>query len=230
MASDTFQTQNRQTALMQKIMLLAKLWCDHAEGFEPGLRAWELDVGEWERASGTVLADAVNYTVRTNMAPIFLRNSLQLGTYANSVFFHEILDHPRPCQLEMEHLRMMTTGCKLTLSRKARRRAGQTELAQATPATQTSTPARSVVERDTGSKIAGDQVEEHTTATTAQQQQHKQGREQQESQSQRQMQNNWTWCKRVRFQRLPQPCRIPHRHRAHLTLFRATERLDTEKG
>ena len=40
-------TQSRQYALMQKIMIPAKLWCDHADGFEPGLRAWELDVGEW---------------------------------------------------------------------------------------------------------------------------------------------------------------------------------------
>ena len=78
-------TQNRQYALMQKIMLLAKLWCDHAEGFESGLRTWELDVGESKRASGTALADAVKYTVMMNMAPIFLRNSLQLGTYASSV-------------------------------------------------------------------------------------------------------------------------------------------------
>ena len=77
-------TQNRQYALMQKIVMPAKLWCGHAEGFESGLRTWELDVGEWERASGTALADAVKYTVMMNMAPIFLRNSLQLGTYANS--------------------------------------------------------------------------------------------------------------------------------------------------
>ena len=35
-------TQNRQYALMQKIMMPAKLWCDHAEGFESGVRAWEL--------------------------------------------------------------------------------------------------------------------------------------------------------------------------------------------
>ena len=34
-------TQNRQYALMQKIMMPAKPWCDHAEGFESGLRAWE---------------------------------------------------------------------------------------------------------------------------------------------------------------------------------------------
>ena len=39
-------TQNRHYALMQKIMMLAKLWWDHAEGFESGFRAWELDVGD----------------------------------------------------------------------------------------------------------------------------------------------------------------------------------------
>ena len=65
-------------------MTPAKPWCDHTEGFESGLRSGELDVGEWERASGTALASAVKYTVMMNMAPIFLRNSLQLGTYANS--------------------------------------------------------------------------------------------------------------------------------------------------
>ena len=43
---------------------------DHAEGFETRLSSWELYVGEWERASGTALADAVKYTVM-NMAPIF---------------------------------------------------------------------------------------------------------------------------------------------------------------
>ena len=42
-------TQNRQYALMQKIMMLAKFCSDHAEGFESGFRAWELDVGEWVR-------------------------------------------------------------------------------------------------------------------------------------------------------------------------------------
>ena len=69
---------------MQKIMMLAKLRCRHSEGFKSGCRAWELDVGEWERASGTVLAYAVQYSVMMNMAPIFLWNNLQLGTYANS--------------------------------------------------------------------------------------------------------------------------------------------------
>ena len=85
-------TQNRQYALMQKIMMPAKLWCGHAEGFEePGLRA--LDVGEWERASGTALADAVKYTVMMNVAPIFLRNNLQLGAYANSAALRTALLH-----------------------------------------------------------------------------------------------------------------------------------------
>ena len=80
-ASDT---QNRQYALMQKIVMLVKIWCVHAEGFVSGLRAWKLDVGEWERASGTALADAVKYTVMMIMAPNILSNSLQLGTYPNS--------------------------------------------------------------------------------------------------------------------------------------------------
>ena len=84
-------TQNREDALMQKIMMPAKPWCDHAEGFESGLRAWELDVGEWERASGTALADAVKYTVMMNMAPILLRDNLWLGTYANSTALRAVL-------------------------------------------------------------------------------------------------------------------------------------------
>ena len=42
-------TRNRrQYAMMQKIMMTAKPWCDHTEGIESGLRSWELDVGEWD--------------------------------------------------------------------------------------------------------------------------------------------------------------------------------------
>ena len=41
-------TQNRQYALMQKIMMPVKPLCDHTEGFESGLGSWELDVGEWD--------------------------------------------------------------------------------------------------------------------------------------------------------------------------------------
>ena len=49
-------TQNRPYILMQKTMMPAKPLCDHTEGFESGLRFWELDVGERERASRTALA------------------------------------------------------------------------------------------------------------------------------------------------------------------------------
>ena len=57
---------------MQKIMMPAKPWGEHMEGFESGVRSWEQYVGEWERASGTASADAVKYTVMMNMSPIFL--------------------------------------------------------------------------------------------------------------------------------------------------------------
>ena len=84
MASDTQQICARHAESTVRFdPVLAKL-CDDAHGFESGLRAWELDVGEWERASGTALADAVKYTVMKDMAPNLLGNSLQLGTYANS--------------------------------------------------------------------------------------------------------------------------------------------------
>ena len=51
----------------------------------------ELDVGEWERVSGTSLADAVKYTVMMNMTPSHLRNNLHLGTYANSTALRNAL-------------------------------------------------------------------------------------------------------------------------------------------
>ena len=46
---------------------------------------------KWERASGTVLVDAVKYTVMVVMAPVVRRNFLLLGTYANSVAFRTAL-------------------------------------------------------------------------------------------------------------------------------------------
>ena len=114
---------------MQKIMMPAKLWCAQAEGFESGMRAWELDVGEWERASGTALADAVKCTVMMNMAPIFsgtVYGWVHTPTVpvfeklcCNGVTPPETSERIRPCQLEMERAQTMT-GCKSTLSRKAR--------------------------------------------------------------------------------------------------------------
>ena len=69
---------------MQKIMMPAKLWCGHAEGFGSGLRAWELDVGEWERASGTALADAVKVHIDDGSAA--LRTALLQWCYSSRNF------------------------------------------------------------------------------------------------------------------------------------------------
>jgi hypothetical protein len=75
------ETQNRLYALMQKIMSPGS-W--DAGGLELGLRSWELDITEWERVSGTVLNDAVKFTVLMNQAPKALKTTLQLGNYENS--------------------------------------------------------------------------------------------------------------------------------------------------
>ena len=85
----------------------SKLWCDHAEGFESGLRAWELDVREVERASGTALADAVKYTVMMNVAPIFFSGTVHNWEHiptvplfkqpcCNGALHPETLDRIRP--------------------------------------------------------------------------------------------------------------------------------------
>ena len=104
-------TQNRQDSLMQKIMMLAKPWCDHTEGVESGLRSWELDVEEWERAYGTALADAVKCTVMMNMPRFFLETvcswvhmptaQLFVQTCCNGVTPLETLERIRPRHLEM---------------------------------------------------------------------------------------------------------------------------------
>ena len=102
-------------------MMPAKPWCDHTEGFESGLGSWKLDGGEWERASGTALADAVKYTVMMNMAPIFsgtVCSWVRIPTVppfeqpcCNCVIHPETLERIRPRHLEMERVQMMT-GCK----------------------------------------------------------------------------------------------------------------------
>ena len=77
----------------------------------------------------------------------------------NGVILPETLERPRQCRLEMEQemeqVGMMTTGCKSTLSRKAKGRAkANTKIrnvfAQTTQATPTSTRARTVEELDLG--------------------------------------------------------------------------------
>ena len=76
-------TQNRQCALMQRIMGPTS-WEKHDEGLEAGLRAWELDISEWEKASGRQLIDAVKFTAIMNQAPKAIRTTLQVGQYGNS--------------------------------------------------------------------------------------------------------------------------------------------------
>ena len=107
--------------------------------------------------------DAIKYTVMTNMAPIFPRNSSQMGTYANSnrsgnsfvamVFFLPKL-RSIPDSVSWNRIRC-GGGCKSTYSIKGGRREKannkpRKELAQATQATQTSIPARTAVVMDTG--------------------------------------------------------------------------------
>ena len=105
----------------------SSLWC-RSSGISESRRV--AHISEWERAPATVLADAVKYTVMMKTAPISLRNILLLGTHANSAALRTALlsgailpetsEHHRPCQVDMEQVRMMTTGCKSTLSRRAR--------------------------------------------------------------------------------------------------------------
>ena len=101
------------------------------------------------------------------------------------------------------------------------------KLAQATQATQTSTPARSVVERDTGWNIAGEQGEEHTTPTTTTTTTQTRTKTTRKAKAKA---NSWTWCERVRFQKQFQPCRIPQRHQARLTLLGAVETRNRKVG
>ena len=160
--------QNRLHALLQKIMMPAKLWCDHTEGFESALRGWELDVGEL----GTCVRNCSGGCSQMHSDDEY-DTKFFIGTICSSVhgqtvplfeqlccigLLPETLEHPRLCELEMGQVRMMTTRCKLTLSRKVRERAKantetRKELAQATQATRalpTSTRARTVAELDIG--------------------------------------------------------------------------------
>ena len=83
-------SQNRQYALRQKIMMPVNPWCELSEVFESGMRAWEHDGGELERASRTSLADAVKHTVMMSMTPTCLKNNLQLGTCATVKLFETL--------------------------------------------------------------------------------------------------------------------------------------------
>ena len=163
-------------------MMLAKLWCDHAEGFEAGLRALEVDVREWDVRQELLLADAVKFTLIMYMAPNVLGNSLQLCTYANSAAIRSTLvqwcyssrnigANPTvsagngtgaddDSRMQVDFLKKGKGNGK---GKHQHQKGNRTNTTQATRATQTSTRARIVAELDIGRKTARDQVEEPTT-------------------------------------------------------------------
>ena len=143
-----------------------------------------------------------------NMAPKFLVPLFeQLGCI--DFLIADNLEHVWQCQVDMEQVRMMTIACMSTLSRKAMGRAtvntiSTKDVAQATRATETSTRARIVVER-TGHWVffVRDQMEEHTTATITTTPPTTTKEATKEASA-----NSWTWCRRVRFQKQRQHCRV----------------------
>ena len=74
---------------MQKIMMPGKLWSDHAEGFESGMR------GAGCRRMGTRFWNCVGRCSQVHSddeyGTDFFRNSLRLGTYANSAGLRKAL-------------------------------------------------------------------------------------------------------------------------------------------
>ena len=79
----------RQTRRIDSTRWCRRSWCLRNSGATTRRvinQAWEPGslMSENGCASATALGDAVKYTVMMNMAPIFLRNSLQLGTYPKS--------------------------------------------------------------------------------------------------------------------------------------------------
>ena len=109
--TDAPDTQNRQYALMQQINAC------HDEGFESGLRAWELDVGEWDCASGTSFGRCSQVHSDDEKNTDFLWKGCSwvhtptVPLFCNGGTLPETLGRIRPCQLVMERAQMMI-GCK----------------------------------------------------------------------------------------------------------------------
>ena len=59
-------------------------WEKHPDGFEAGLRQWELDIAEFEKASGDILNDMVKYAIMMNQAPKSLKVQLVVGGYVDA--------------------------------------------------------------------------------------------------------------------------------------------------
>ena len=112
-------------------MMPAKLRCDHAEDFESGLRA----LGAGCRRMGTCVRNCfgrcsqihsddepgTDYSWGTTCSWVHMPTvPLFEQLCCNGVTLPKTLEQILQCQLELEQVRMMTTGCKSTLSRKAR--------------------------------------------------------------------------------------------------------------
>ena len=174
--------------------------------------------------SGNALLELRSNTVMMNVAPNFLRNSLQLWIHTptvplfeqfccNGVTLPETLERIRPCQVAMEQAQMMTR-CMSRLSRKARGRAKantkiEKEIArttQATRALQTPTRGRTVAELDIRRKTAGDQVEAPATippGTTATR------RKARTTRKAKGKANTWTLWKRISLLKQPSTVSYP---------------------
>ena len=151
-------------AWMQKVMMPVKPWCDHMEGFESGLRVWELDVGEGSALLG----------LRWRMR--LLSEKMQLGTYAKSAALRAALlqwcyssrnSGANPTVSAGNGTSADDDWMQVDSLMKGKGKARQTRKEIARPvrptrALQTPTHARTVAELDIGRKTAGDQVEEHS--------------------------------------------------------------------
>ena len=126
------------------------------------------------------------------------------NSFVAMVFLLETLEHPRPCQLEMEQVRMNRTKCKSTLRRKALGRA----------------------KASTENKMAEKQVEELTTTTPVTTATETQARTTRKAKA---MASSWTLWKRISLPKQLQPFRVLHKNRARSVFFRAVKKLIEQK-
>ena len=218
---------------MQKIMMPAKLWCDHTESFE--IRTEILGAGR--RRVRTCFWNCVGRCsqVHSDDEYGFLRNSLQLGTYANSTALRAALLQwcyssrnfgANPTASSGNGTSADDDRMPVGSPRKVRERAKVktntreeiARLARPTRALQTSTRARTGTNLDIGRKTAGIPVEERSTIpptvilAKARVKTQVKGKR-----------NTWTLSKQNNLSLLeqPQPCRILRKIRVLLENSRA---------
>ena len=175
-----------------------------------------------------------------NMAPILPRNNLQLGTSANSAALRTALlqwchssrnfgaNPTVPAgngtgaddgnRMQVDSLkRRQGEGQRHTLKPERKSHEQQKQHEQY----------RTVTELDIGRKTAGDQMEELTTTPPVTSTTHRKARTTRKAKAKA---NMWTLWKRISLLTQPQPCRILHKHRAHLELSRAIQTGNRKVG